>query len=90
MDGRLERIANGVVVARITLSRRNLATLLARLEDPSQLDRSIWRDVGGGLLVVVSAEEDDAHYIERTPAAPRRGPDARTAGEPGTGATLSA
>jgi hypothetical protein len=69
MNGRLERYANGRVVARITLSRRNLLTLLGKLDAGApSADLTIWRDVGGGVVIAITAEEDDTHYRSRQPA----------------------
>ena len=63
MHGRLERHPSGGIVARITLSRRNLMTLLTRLDAaPPGADVSIWRIAGEGLVIVVAAEEDATHY----------------------------
>jgi hypothetical protein len=60
VNGHLDHFANGRVVARITLSRRNLQTLLDKLA--SEGDGTIWKDIGAGVIAVVSAEEDDSHY----------------------------
>ena len=66
MEGRLERYANGKVVARVRLSRRNLLTLLRKLEaDHGDEERTIWRDLGGGLTLAVTADDDDTHYAIR-------------------------
>ena len=73
MNGRLERYANGHVVARITLSRRNLMTLLEKLNAArGNGDRTIWRDLEKAFTVAVTAEEDEMHYLGRLPSA--RGP----------------
>jgi len=52
---------DGRTVTHITLSRRNLLTLLSKLERPESL-RTIVRGT-----VVVTAEEDEEHYGERVP-----------------------
>ena len=68
MNGQLERYANGRVVARITLSRRNLQMLLQKLNAAiTDADRTIWRDLDGGLTVAVTAEDDERHYRDREP-----------------------
>lgn len=55
----------GFGVADITLSRRNLRTLLAKLDDhPADGEKSIAR-WDGVATVIVRAEEDEVHYAER-------------------------
>ncbi len=49
----------------VTLSRRNLLALLAKLDEPGSL-RTIIRDCGD-LVLVVRAEDDAVHYAEREP-----------------------
>lgn len=52
--------------ARVTLSRRNLLTLLAKLDGhPGESKRTIYRTNDEGETLVVTAEEDDAHYGAR-------------------------
>jgi hypothetical protein len=51
---------------RVTLSRRNLRTLLLKLADPDS-KRTISRDVEPGLRLEVHAESDEVHYAERPP-----------------------
>ena len=75
MDARIEELANGRVIVRLALSRRNLTALLAKLDERSA-DRTIWRDIGAGVLIVVSAEEDATHYVARQGGAAPPGPDA--------------
>lgn len=49
----------------VTLSRRNLLALLAKLDEPHSL-RTIIRDCGD-LVLVVRAEDDPVHYAAREP-----------------------
>lgn len=61
----------GVNYAQITLSRRNLQTLIAKLDGfPKESKAHLMRDdpLTGSRLVVV-AEEDDVHYADRVPGA---------------------
>ena len=52
--------------AYVTLSRRNLKTLLAKLDEhPSESGRTINRYNDEGNLLVVTAEEDHIHYRKR-------------------------
>jgi hypothetical protein len=61
------RADDGRDVVRVTLSRRNLRALLAKLDGyPPGSARTIERDDDAALLQVV-AEEDDAHYAGREP-----------------------
>jgi hypothetical protein len=50
---------------RLTLSRRNLLTLLAKLDEPMSA-RTLYKREDAG-WVEVRAEENDAHYGDRTP-----------------------
>ena len=50
---------------RITLSKRNLETLLAKLEREDS-ERTLFTNGHNGLLVVV-AEDDATHYANREP-----------------------
>lgn len=51
----------------VVLSRRNLRSLLAKLDgDPGHSACQITRETDLG-LVIVTAEEDDVHYQGRTP-----------------------
>lgn len=55
--------------ARLELSRRNLETLLAKLDDPASV-RTLTKQedaVDGDEVIQVSAVEDDAHYSSRAP-----------------------
>lgn len=60
----------------VVLSRRNLLTLLSKLDMPGSartiLNRDCYRD---GLpvhdvVLIVKADDDDAHYVGRAPAGP--------------------
>jgi hypothetical protein len=51
-------------VVRVTLSRRNLQTLLLKLDEPSE--RTLIRNCDGVMLYVMG-ENDEAHYGDRTP-----------------------
>lgn len=54
--------------AYVTLSRRNLLTLLAKLDgNPSLSERTIHRVNEDGDVLQVTAEEDDIHYGKRRP-----------------------
>ncbi len=66
MKGRLELHPNGHVVAKITLSRRNLTTLLDQLNRTADgREATIWRALDDGFTLVLTAEEDTPHYVER-------------------------
>ena len=53
---------------RVTLSRRNLLTLLAKLDGyPTNSACTIFRECEGGETLHVTAEEDAVHYAEREP-----------------------
>jgi hypothetical protein len=53
----------------LELTRRNLETLLAKLDDPDSA-RTLLSPQGPGLrLIAVVAVEDDAHYADRAPGA---------------------
>ena len=54
---------NGVPV--VELTRRNLITLLMKLDDPKSA-RTLIHDGPNG-QVIVRAVEDDAHYADRDP-----------------------
>lgn len=58
----MERDGDRVIVR---LSRRNLLSLLTKLDHPESA-RTIYRDTDGGFLAVV-AESDEAHYKDRQP-----------------------
>ncbi len=49
----------------ITLSRRNLLALLTKLDDPSSL-KTLYKPFDD-YFIVIKAEDDDVHYINRTP-----------------------
>lgn len=51
---------------RVTLSQRNLRTLLLKAADPDS-SATIARDVEPGLRLEVHAESDAVHYAERAP-----------------------
>ena len=51
---------------RVTLSKRNLLALLDKLSW-EQSARTIVRDQEDGTLLVVTAETDEEHYIDRSP-----------------------
>ena len=61
---KLEMFDNG---ARVTLSKRNLQTLLNKLEREDS-HRTLFRITEAGNLVVV-AEPDEKHYADRKPGA---------------------
>lgn len=48
------------------LSRRNLETLLSKLDRPES-HRSLLRDNEAGWYVIVTAEENGEHYGDRAP-----------------------
>lgn len=52
----------------VTLSERNLRTLLSKVHRPDSA-RTLLLDVGEGVLVV-KAETDEEHYRDRVPAGP--------------------
>jgi hypothetical protein len=69
MDFRYEE-GEGHDAVVVTLSRRNLRTLLAKLDGhPPGSARAIMKDVDRATTLVVRAEEDDAHYADRPPGA---------------------
>lgn len=51
---------------RIELTRRNLETLLAKLDDPLSARTLGKRDEAGG-FILVKAVEDEEHYADRAP-----------------------
>lgn len=53
----------------VTLSRRNLLGLLAKLDDPESKRTLIKQEVGG-LTLILHAEEDDEHYSSRPEGGP--------------------
>ena len=59
-DGELYRTVE------VRLSRRNLKTLLLKLDEPSSVNTLI-RHVEGGLFLIVIGEDDDTHYGDREP-----------------------
>jgi hypothetical protein len=52
----------------VELTERNLRTLLAKLEDPTS-QRTLWKVLRTGEVLVVRAVPDDAHYADREPGA---------------------
>jgi len=50
----------------VTLSERNLRTLLAKLDEPRSY-RTLMRRTESGILLWVTAERDKQHYEERIP-----------------------
>lgn len=52
-------------LVRVTLSRRNLKSLLAKLDKPSM--RTLCRRCENGVGLIVVAEDDDRHYLDRDP-----------------------
>lgn len=52
-------------VMMVTLSKRNLLTLLSKVDNPNSA-RTIYK-VNGGVYVGVKAEPDDVHYGEQKP-----------------------
>ena len=60
-----ESLSGGSV--KVTLSRRNLLTLLAKLDEPTSM-RTLYRKFhDSSSFLVVQAEEDEEHYKDRTP-----------------------
>lgn len=55
---------DGITQVEVTLSRRNLRALIAKLDD-SDSKRTIARDEDNGVHLIVRAEPDDVHYVER-------------------------
>lgn len=63
-----DQVQRGMTVA-VTLSRRNLLALLAKLDgSPEHSKMTIAREQDAGFLTV-TAEEDEAHYAYRVPGA---------------------
>lgn len=68
---RLDLTANGAVLVR--LSRRNVLSLLSKLEQPGSARMLVQRGVfvdgvlQEGLILVVGVEPDDVHYADREP-----------------------
>lgn len=50
----------------VTLSRRNLRTLLLKIADPDSR-ATISRDVESGFRLVLVGESDETHYAQRSP-----------------------
>lgn len=50
----------------VTLSRRNLRTLLLKIADPDA-PRTINRHIEEGLLLILRGESDEVHYADRPP-----------------------
>ena len=50
----------------VTLSRRNLRTLLLKIAD-SDSARTINRHIEEGLMLVLHGESDETHYADRPP-----------------------
>lgn len=65
-------------IVTVTLSRRNLVTLLNKLDRPDSL-RTLYRDTDDGMLIV-KAETDDEHYQDREPGPVLDVPDDRCCG----------
>jgi hypothetical protein len=66
---RIERLVPGQVIE-VVLSRRNLTSLLAKLNGyPPNSACTITRDCGEFGHLVVRAEPDSEHYDERSPGA---------------------
>lgn len=59
----IELLTEGGV--KISLSERNLRTLLAKLDEPESA-RTLYRRTFEGLLIV-TAEKDEEHYKDREP-----------------------
>jgi hypothetical protein len=57
---------DGITQVEVTLSRRNLRALIAKLGD-SDSKRTIVRDEDNGMRLIVCSEPDDEHYGERPP-----------------------
>jgi hypothetical protein len=53
-------------VLEVTLSKRNLQTLLLKLDVPGS-ERTLVRTVDSGMNLRVTAEHDDVHYRDREP-----------------------
>lgn len=51
-------------VVKVTLSRRNLVTLLNKLDDPES-HKTLYRHTAPGETLIVVAEEDATHYAKR-------------------------
>lgn len=52
----------------VVLSKRNLLTLLAKVDDPASAGTLVKQDgeLDNPILLVVSCESDETHYNERT------------------------
>lgn len=57
-------VQGGKAVVCISLSERNLLTLLCKLDDPSSV-RELCRTIGGDLHLSVKAEPNSRHYADR-------------------------
>lgn len=51
----------------VTLSRRNLESLLAKLDRPGEATRTLMRMTEDGIILTIVAEEDEQHYGDRKP-----------------------
>lgn len=50
----------------VTLSRRNLRALLVKIADPDSM-KTITREIGPGVRLVLRGESDEMHYADRPP-----------------------
>jgi hypothetical protein len=55
---------NGKASVHVVLSRRNLKTLLAKLDEPESL-KTLYKLTHSGTILMVTAEDDDKHYQGR-------------------------
>lgn len=62
----MELIEDGVLI-KVELTRRNLETLLEKLDDPLST-RTLLKS-GSGKVLTVTAVENDDHYSDRAPGA---------------------
>jgi hypothetical protein len=63
MNLRLYAVA-GVLHVDVTLSRRNLRSLLTKLAEPVSL-RTLIRDMDNGVRLIVRSDPDYIHYADR-------------------------
>jgi hypothetical protein len=64
----------------VTLSRRNLKTLLLKLDEPASV-RTLERLTEEGHFFIITSEEDDIHYGEREPGPMHPREEARLSGQ---------
>ncbi len=86
MNADLNQVGNATLI-KVQLSKRNLETLLHKIDEPDS-ERTITRRLNNGNMLIVSSEDNDTHYKDR-PAGAMHPREEERISRPETGITMS-